>query len=177
MDWLERVEEKLETFKSEYDLSELAANDILQLRSLAEAMSSLDVYNEMLEQELAEDPRSIKNIADIQKLITEAGKNISTISGDLKIDRKNRERKTESVPDYVRDLKSRARKFLEQRMVYIYCPKCKTLLMSAWLLDLNAGNKFKFNCSNCKHSFVVDDVEFATQHKNIPDVIVPLGPS
>jgi DNA-directed RNA polymerase subunit M/transcription elongation factor TFIIS len=138
-------------------------------------MVSLDIYNGMLEQELGEEPRSIKNIADIQKLVTEASKNISSISTDLKIDRKSREHKTDSIPDYVRDLKDRAKKFLEQRMYYIYCPKCKTLLLSMWLLDINSGNKFKLTCPNCKNTFVVADSELPL-HKNIPDAIVPVGP-
>jgi len=174
MTWDKQVANKLKQLKSEYDLDELAANDLLQLNNLAEAMASLDTYTEMLEWELSCDERNIKNISDIQRLIIEVGKNISSISNDLKIDRKSRERKTESVPDYIKDLKERGRKFLEQRMYYIYCPICKELLISMWILNKNFGHKFKCVCPQCKHEFVVNasDLEL---HKNIPDVIVPIS--
>ena len=166
------VKRKLEYLQSEYDLSELAANDLLQLDSLAEALASSDEYNKMLEDELSIEPRNIRNISDIQKLITEVNRNISSISNDLKIDRKSRERKTDSIPDYVKDLQDRARAFVEDRMFYIYCPKCKTLVMSMWILDYTLGHKFKLICKNCKNDFVVNgtDLQF---HKNIPDAIVP----
>lgn len=174
MDFAKIVSEKLEQLQDEYDLSELAANDLLQLNNLAEAMASLDMYNEMLDDELSKEERNIRNISDIQKLITEANKNISLISTQLKIDRKSREKQTESVPDYIRDLKERAKIFLKDRMYYLYCTKCKTLLISMWVLDINSGHKFKVTCINCKNNFIVNgsDLEF---HKNVPDVIVPTG--
>ena len=166
------VKKKLEILKEEYDLSDLAANDMLQLTNLAEALASQDVYNKLLSEELDSEEANISRVKEIQRLITEVTKNIATISDSLKIDRKSREKKTESVPDYVKDLKLRAKRFLDQRLSYIYCPKCKILVATMWLSRYNQGAKFKFICQKCNDSFIVSDSELDNR-KNIDSAVVP----
>ena len=172
MDLLKQTEVELSRLNDEYDLSDLASNDRRQLEELASANAQAAYFNMLLEEEAQKDSVDIRKLKDLQTLLTGNRKDISTIQGDLKIDRKNREKKTESIPEYIKDLKDRGLKFLAERMSYIYCPKCKFLLGNMWLYKYSMGSKFKFICPNCENSFIVADSDLE-QRKNIDTALIP----
>jgi len=172
MDLQRQTEAELERLNKEYDLSDLAENDRRQLEELASALAQASFFNWLLQDEAKKETIDVRKLKDLQKLLTDSRKDISSIQGDLRIDRKNRERKTESVPEYVKDIKTRALKFLSERLSYIYCPKCKFLLGNIWLYKYNLGSKFKFICPQCENEFIVIDSALEDR-KNLSDAIVP----
>ena len=172
IDLLKQSELELNKLNEEYDLSDLATNDRRQLEELANALAQSTFFNALLEEESKKETPDIRRLKDIQALLTGIRKDVSTIQGDLKIDRKNREKKTESIPEYIKDLKDRGIKFLAARMSYIYCPKCKFIVGNMWLYDYTLGSKFKFICPRCENSFIVADSDLKTR-KNLEDVLVP----
>jgi chromosome segregation ATPase len=172
------VEERLAKLNEEYDLSDLAANDRMQLVGLAEAMTQLDQYTALLNRELdqEDDDINISRIKNLQRLISDARKDISSISDDLKISRKIREKSEEDLTTYIASLKERAANFLEDRLSYIYCTECKTLVATMWLLDYNKGGKSNFVCSKCGQSFLVVHNSLE-KRKNVDDALVPKTPT
>jgi len=172
MDLLKQTELERNKLNDEYDLSDLAANDRRQLEELASANAQAAYFNMLLEEESQKESVDIKKLKDLQILLTGNRKDISTIQSDLKIDRKNREKKTESIPEYIKDLKDRGLKFLAARMSYIYCPKCKFLVGNMWLYKYSMGSKFKFICPSCENSFIVADSDLE-QRKNVATALIP----
>lgn len=172
----DRFLEKLQKLGEEYDLTDLAVNDRMQLESLAETLAQLDQYNELLNQELSLEDINLRKIKDLQKLASDTRRDVSNISDDLKISRKIREKKSDSLPDYIANLKLRARKFIEDRVSYIYCPKCKTLIGNLHLTDYSYGGKANFVCHHCGQNFIVAFSEL-TQRKNIEDALIPINPT
>lgn len=174
------AESKLEEFKKDYDLDELTSNDKLSLKELARTLARLDIYNEMFNR-IFKDTLGEGNRADMQKLkllqkfSDDALNSASKLQTDLRIVRKNRKSEEASVEDYIKNLKYRAKKFLESRLSYIYCPKCKTLVSTLWLLDYESGSRFKFTCPHCNTEFIVNDFELV-RRTNDESRLVPTRP-
>mgnify|MGYP006310932343 CR=1 FL=1 len=171
------VEERLDELSEEYDLTDLAANDKMQLQNLAEAMTQLDQYTDILQRELSKEDEdlTISRIKSLQKLISDTRKDISSISDDLKIYRKNRDKSEEDLATYISSLKERASKFLDDRFSYIYCTECKTLVATIWLLEYKNG-KSNFVCPKCGNSFIVAHGQL-NKRKNREDALVPISPT
>ncbi len=163
---------KLDQFLKDYDVEDLTSGDMLALEELSRALAQLEIFGEMLKEQLGNEDVNLRAVQDLNKIISTARSDISKLQDDLKISRKTRKEKTESVPDFIKDLKKRAKHFLESRLAYIYCPKCKTLLANVWLLDYNAGARFRFVCPNCKDDFMLYDFNLA-ERTNDPERIVP----
>ena len=71
----------------------------------------------------------------LSKVMSDLRSDISLLQTDLKITRKIRKSDQEtSFVTYLDHLKEQARTFYESRMLYIYCPKCNTLLGTIWTL-------------------------------------------
>jgi hypothetical protein len=55
--------------------------------------------------------------------------------------------KEEDMVSLVQDMKIKAKKFYEQRMMLIFCPKCDTLISTMWFLYPNfKSNEIKLKC-------------------------------
>jgi RNase P subunit RPR2 len=67
---------------------------------------------------------------------------------DLKISRKTRRsEKEEDAITFLEELKTKAKKFYEQKMTYIFCPKCNTLLATMWFMYPDyKSNMIKLKC-------------------------------
>ena len=172
MDLLKQTEVELNRLTDEYDTSDMSANDLRQLEELASANAQAVWYSMLLAEEAQKESIDTRKLKDFQTLLTGSRKDSSMIQGDLKIDRKNREKKTESIPEYIKDMKDRGLRFLSERMSYIYCPKCKFLLGNIWLYKYSMGSKFKFICPNCENNFIVADSDLE-QRKNIDTALIP----
>ena len=145
-----RIEEKLEMFSKDYDLSDLKINDREILRGMIQAIISLEDYEQYLWKIREEgiNPDNIILIDKIQKVISDIRGDISKFQNDLNITRKVRKSDQEtSVIAYIEGLKEKARKFYESRMSYIFCPKCNTLLGTIWTLYPESDkNKISLTC-------------------------------
>jgi len=148
----DRIIDKLREFEDEYDLSDMKINDRETLRALIQAVIAL----EDLEQYLFHIRNSDGSInADniylfdrVNKVCTDLRSDISKLQTDLKISRKLRKSDAESsFIDYLESVKEKAAKFYESKMMYIFCPRCKTLLGTFWCLYPNEPkNKIRLVC-------------------------------
>ena len=166
----ERVGKVLEDFEKNYDLSDMSANDMLELKNLAQYYIYLDDLNKQIDVHLRE-----KNTIEVDRLIkiTERiQKSASEIQTNLAITRK--QRKSDKEQDIVsawEDLKLRAKRFLESRQSYVYCPECRMLLATVWFLYPEEDkNVMRLRCNRvidvdsgeiCGHEFTVSAKELA----------------
>lgn len=143
----EKVQEVLESFEQNYDLSDMSANDMLELRNLAYYYVYLENLNKQIDDALRDgDTNTVERLARTMERMQKSATDIQT---NLAITRK--QRKSDKEQDIVsawEDLKSRAKKFLDDRVSYIYCPKCKMLLANVWFLyPKESKNVLRLKCN------------------------------
>lgn len=133
----ERIQEKFEELANDYDLEDLNANDILMLRNMIQAMLQIESLEQLAFQlrSGAVDEHTINLLGKINTQINDLVDRVSKIQSDLNITRKARKQdKEQSVSDYIEFLKQKAAEFYKQKMQYIFCPNCNTLLGTIWTL-------------------------------------------
>jgi len=173
----ERVKEKLDELAVDYDMEDMKINDMGQLRSLALAQIQLDDLEQtawVVRQKT--DSTSVQILEKINRILSGLRDDISKISADLQLTRKIRKQSKESsIIDAINDLRGKARKFYQERMLYVFCPECKMLLSTLWLnYSSEEYNKLQLKCKRCKHKFTQDLVPlYKTDNKNIEDVTLP----
>ena len=178
----DRIERKLKQFENDYDLSDMKINDMETLRALVQAILTL----EDLEQytfSLRSEGISFDNLTLLDKVGQQMSKlraDISKMQEDLQITRKIRKADEEgSVVNFLEDLKEKAKRFYEQKMSYIFCPKCNMLVATIWVLWPDGNNKLQFICNRkldegakCGHKFVVTTSELKhNRGTNKPEVL------
>ena len=129
----EKVQEVLESFEQNYDLSDMSANDMLGLRNLAHYYVYLEDLNHKIDDAMRDDNTGI--LERLIRISEKVQKSVTEIQTNLAITRK--QRKSDKEQDIVsawEDLKLRAKKFLEDRVSYVYCDKCRMLLANVWFL-------------------------------------------
>lgn len=145
----ERIEEKLQRFSEDYDLSDMKENDNASLRAMIQAIISLEDYDQFVYslRSGGVTPENILVIDKISKIQEGLRKGISDLQNDLNITRKHRKSDQEaSVIGYIESLKQKAREFYESRMSYIFCPKCHTLLGTIWTLYPEEDSEIHLIC-------------------------------
>lgn len=161
-DFERRIQNKINEFGEDYDLTDLKANDLMSLRALAQAYLSLEdleiqEYKLKVEEGITYDNLTL--IDKIGKMKSDLRSDISRLQDDLKISRKVRDSdKQESVRAYIDDLTEKAREFYKSKMSYVFCPKCNNLLMTAWFhYPEESRNKIWLVCGRetCGHKFSV----------------------
>lgn len=145
-----RIELKLAEFENDYDLSDLKINDRLVLRALIQAIIQLEDLEQMLfkfrEEGLSQEKVAL--VRDINSVMTQLRKDISSMQGDLNITRKARKGdKEQTVISYIEDLKLKARKFYEHSMFYVFCPECNALLSTMWFANPEGRTQIKIHCN------------------------------
>jgi len=178
-----RIQRKIDTFAKDYDLEDLKANDKLTLRALAQAYITLeDLENYSYRERLggiSED--KILSMEKVNNMMATLRKDISNMQNDLKITRRIRKGdKEESVINYIEDLKIKAKKFYEQKMSYVFCPKCNMLLGTFWVLYPEGKNKITLTCNRklqtgekCGHTFTVNTKELLERRGTNKPELVP----
>lgn len=166
-----RVEEVLHSFYVDYDLADLNSNDQYQLIELATAIAQSETLNEQWDNLVGEEfnPQELK---DLQIILSRTRKDIISLQKDLEIARKDRQSTETSPVEFIMGLKQRALSFLEERLSYVYCPKCKVLVSTLWLADYDKGSKFQFICNQCENKFIVNDFDLG-RRTNMESKIVP----
>lgn len=149
------IDRVIESFEEDYDLSNMTANDKLALTELARIFVMLDKLQRRMS-----DPEDME-IVEFEKLnrITSMMRDdASKLQRDLNITRKARQDTgSQSVVDFIEDLKARAKVFLQDRLASIYCPKCKMLIAKVWFLYADEANEISLVCGRekCGKAFTV----------------------
>ena len=128
-----RYDQILKEFAETYDLSTMnSANDRTNLQALARNIDRLEEISKAITTimrggDLGEKAIQIKTLSGLETDLIE--KNLQ-LERQLGIDRKSRKKDNETSPvEYITHLKQAAKEFLAQRLVQVYCPKCKILVM------------------------------------------------
>ena len=181
VDFEERINGKLAQFEEDYDLSDMKFNDTETLRGLCQALIQL----EDLEQAgyvIREGGISLNNLTILDKLAQQMSRtrlDSLKMQEDLKISRKVRQLdKNISAIAELEMLKAKAKAHYEEKMIYIFCPKCKMLLSTSWFLFDEAENVMRLECHRildtgkiCGHIFDVKSKDMYKQGSNTPEVM------
>lgn len=174
-DFDDRMGAIAESFKEDYDLSNMTANDKLALTELSRIFVLLDDMERALKKGLNEDHTDWPMFEKINRIAASLRDDASKIQRDLNITRKSRqESEGQTVTDFIKDLKVRARSFLNQQLLEIYCPKCNMLLAKVWFLYPSEDNVINLICGRdgCGYKFSVSISDFI-KGKNIENIGPP----
>lgn len=180
-----RIKSKIDDFGEDYDLDDLKANDKLTLRALAQAMITLEDWERVaFNRRLDLGTVKVQEHNQIQNIMSGLRKDISNMQTDLNITRKVRKSdKDISVIKELDVLKEKAKEFYEQKMFYIWCPKCKMLLFTGWFLyPEEKRNKIRLVCNRrlndeeiCGNTVLISSLELLEKKgvniKEIPDTL------
>lgn len=149
-----RVDAVRKRFAEDYDLSTLNnSNDKATLETILRNTVILEDLQqkqlELMEGDISQSAAEIKKIGDLIKSTAET--NLS-LERSLGIDRKSRktEDNAESPAEYIKSLKAEAKKFLEQRLIKVYCDNCKVMIMRFAPVHEHTKFDLKCQCSQCK---------------------------
>jgi hypothetical protein len=174
----ELVDEKLGEFGEDYDLSDMKINDRLVLRNLIRSIISLEDFED-ISINLRSNTLNRDNVIVFDRLsniMSRLRSDISDMQNDLGLTRKMRkDSREEDFISYLENLKAKARKFYKQKSLHIFCPECKFLLATVWLLYPDAENEIDLWCKHCGHflyNLRLNEL-YKTDNQNIDDVEMP----
>lgn len=186
----DRIDEVMAKFEKDYDLSDMTINDMNSLNSLCKETVRLeDIQEALYELQTRIDISSgttntalLLMLEKYEKSNSSIISNISKLQDELKITRKIRNSSREdSVLAFIENLKVKAKKFYDSRMMKVFCPKCNTLIFQGWFLFPSQKNSITLICNTtgrdgnkCGHKFTVNSPELLTNHgtnntTNMPD--------
>jgi RNase P subunit RPR2 len=147
-----RFTEILKDYSDKYDLATLSSpNDRANLEMLINNQVIVETIQAKLQELTADDP--VDNIDMIQRLGSSLKDIIERnlqLERALALDRKTRTSdKSESIAEYIVNLKAAAQDFLERRLVRLYCPECKILLARFSIMHDHSRFTLKVNCNQC----------------------------
>ena len=178
----DRIKRKIEGFEVDYELSDMKFNDMEQLRALAQALITLEDYEQLSYKMRMEGiENNLTPLDKLNRFMSDMRSDISKLQDDLKISRKIRKSsQEESTIIYLENLQEKAKEFYEQKMFYVFCPKCNMLLTTAWFLypeyktnriQLICHRKLK-NGSTCGTKVVVTSKELLDKKSsNLPELM------
>src|SRR3990172_2439999 len=151
-----RIEEKIEELSKDYDLDDMKANDMMQLRSLILSVVQLEDL-ESKDFEIRQDINSanVLTLEKINRMISALKTDVSALSTDLQLTKKIRNKSKEvSVAKRWNDLVDQAYEFAKRKMLYIFCPECNMLLATVWLLYTDEPySSLSLHCGKCGNHF------------------------
>ncbi|KKN45724.1 hypothetical protein LCGC14_0680420 [marine sediment metagenome] len=175
----ELIDEKLADFGGDYDLSDMKVNDRLVLRNLIRSIISLEDFEDIYEG-IRRKPITKDNVIIFDRIagvMSKLRSDISSMQNDLKLTRKIRkDSREDNFISYLENLKLKARKFYKQKSLHIFCPQCKYLLATVWLLYADSNNTLYLECGNkeCNNKFDIELSKlYETENKNLDDVEMP----
>lgn len=176
-----RVYDYIARMSEQYDVNEMNENDSAALKDLATISIRIQDLDQILRNKMSNrDTVDWSEVHWITDILTDLRKSRQQIEESLNITRKARQgAESASVVDAIESYKFRAKKLLQERLSYIYCPKCKLLVGNVWMLSPESGNSFTFTCprnlgegKTCGHRFSVTGTELmAKKNKNIEDTL------
>ena len=171
-----RVEGTLANLADDYDMEDMKSNDMIQIRAMVLAQIQLEDLEQTafsLRQNV--DHQSVQILEKVNRILGGLRRDISEISNDLQLTRRIRKQSKEaSIVHALSDLKAKAHKFYEQRMLYIFCPECNMLLSTVWLNYTDMKSHLTLTCDRCKHELKQElSMLYKTDNKNLEDVVLP----
>jgi hypothetical protein len=147
-----RFDEILKDYSDKYDLATLSSpNDKANLEMLINNQIIVESVQAKLQELTQDDP--VDNIDMIQRLSSSLKDIIERnlqLERALALDRKTRnQNSSESVAEYIVNLKQTAQDFLERRLIKLYCPNCKILLSRFSIMHDHSAFELKVNCNQC----------------------------
>lgn len=168
-----RVQEYLDGMAKDYDLTDLNQNDHSALLDLAKISIDIEDLEKRYREKLAEENPDWYEAEKISNALKTHRADRAKIEYDLNITRRSRTAAEDSSPvTLIEDWKKRAKKMLEERLNYIYCTGCSTLLANVWFLYPDAGNSLTLTCQRCGTKTVVTGSELiAKKNRNREDML------
>lgn len=175
-----RIQEYIDRISEQYELVDETENDRSALRDLATISIRIEDFDRRLKMESSAESPDWGEIKWIVDILTDLRKSRQQIEDTLNITRKARQNAEQtSVVDAIENYKQRAKRILEERMSYIYCPKCKLLVGNVWMLSPKSGNSFTFTCprdlgegKTCGNKFTVTGTELIEKkNKNLVEML------
>lgn len=184
-DFEERIKGKMDEYAEDYDLTDMKFNDRETLRALCQAQIQLEDL-EQFSYEIRNSNQGItlNNLTLLDKLAQQMSRtrlDLSKLQEDLKISRKLRQ--TDKSLDAISELdrvKALAKQFYEEKMIYIFCPKCNQLLSTNWILFSDADNIMRLECKRvlgdrdgeiCGNVFDVHFKDLVQKGSNKPEIM------
>jgi len=181
-DFEKRIQIKLKEFSIDYDITDLKINDKETLRALIQAIITLEDYEQAMYKIRQDEGITATSLITIDKISSAMNKlrsDISMLQNDLKIARKTRKSDQEiSLIAYIDNIKQRAKKYYEQKAMYVFCPHCNMLVATLWCLYPEINNKLELVCkrdlgdgTKCNTRFTVSSRDMlanrGTNNKNV----------
>jgi hypothetical protein len=163
----EQVAARIEELGEEFDLSDMKYHDLLILQRFFTALIRL----EKAEAELAE---KYDDLPAGEKSREETA--LSTLRGDvlrmqneLGISKLRRNAEVEDNPMVMfSDVRARAKKFLEERLCWVICPKCGMQVAKVHFTYTQVTATLKMMCGRCEVEFSVTAEELLQKERENP---------
>jgi len=157
-----RFQEILADYADKYDLATLSSpNDRANLEMLINNQVIVESIQVKLQELTEDDP--VENIDIIQRLGSSLKDIIERnlqLERALALDRKTRNsNSSESVAEYLVNLKQTALDFLEKRLTRVYCPDCKTLVARFSVVHDHSPFSMRVKCNQCEKDVTVEREE------------------
>jgi hypothetical protein len=162
-----KVEERIDKLGEEFDLSDMQYHDLLLLERfftalirLEEAEADLeDRYEDLGANEKAREEAALSTLRnDILKMQNELG-----------ISKLRRAEQLEDNPVLLfDDIRSRAKKFLEERLCWVNCPVCGMQLTKVHFTYPKVSNTLTLICGRCEHEFKITSEEILEAESKNP---------
>lgn len=172
-----RIDEILKKLGDDYDLDDMKSNDMIQLKAFILASIQLtDLERKAQSLTKGIDSDSILVLEKINRIMSSLRADMSMISTDLQLTKKIRSQsKDVSVQQKWNELTTKAADFYRRKSLFIFCPNCRTLLSTIWLLYTeNVNNEIRLECERCG---TVSNVKLFSLYdkgnKNLEDVVIP----
>lgn len=149
----QRLLEKKALYAKNFRIEDLNdANDASTLDNMLKTEIMIDDLQAEIQQLMSEGAVSnASNIKKLADLLRDATATINTLQRLLAIDRKTRkDEESGSVADYINGLKKVALKFVEKRMIKIYCKECKIMVARYSAVHDHTSFTIETQCSQCK---------------------------
>ena len=184
-DFEERIQNKMDEFAEDYDLSDMKFNDKETLRGLCQSLIQLEDLEQVSYQiRNSEQGISLNNLTLLDKIAQQMSRtrlDMLKMQEDLKISRKVRQTdKNLSAISELELLKEKAKVFYRQKMIWIFCPKCNMLVATTWFLFPETDNIIRLHCQRdlgeesgevCDHTFDIKLSDIVEAGSNKPELM------
>lgn len=148
----------LQEYREAYDVESLASpNDRSNLDMLINNQVLISRLQEQIDVLSSDDiVGNLQAISNIQRTIQALIEQSLAVERTLGIDRKSRKKDNQDdVAGYLNMIKSKATEFLENQLIYAYCPNCKVMCGRALPAHDHTEFECRFRCSQCQKMVVI----------------------
>lgn len=161
--FMNEITKLMDDYRQKYDITDQSTpNDIGNLETLVRNQIYIRKIQTRLD-ELADSDDIENSMATIGRMQDSLMKLIEqnlSIEKTLGIDRKSRKKDdSESVENYIDELRRTARSYLDKILIMVYCPNCKVLVGRVLPVHDHTEFRAQFQCSQCSKLATVERKE------------------